>query len=206
MCRPLQFALLAAACGTAAPTHAHAQKVSIYGTFSYNQFSNVRNGCSSVGCPGNDGYSTINFGAPGYGGGVTVNVLFLGPFRFGFDFRGANGPGTNGGGIGMFGARFSAKTPILKLKPYIEGAGGYLATHTNLVTSILELPAGTASDDRFWVYEFFAGIDYPLMHFLDLRIVEFGAGQGLNVDGTHTTNGNYNIPIISVNSGVVFHF
>jgi hypothetical protein len=180
---------------------ARSQAVSIYGTFSPAHLTGIRNG----GCGGciNGGYTTTDFWAYGVGAGATLNLVPTGPVRLGVDARGATRPGTSGYDLGLLGLRLGLKVPLVSVKPYVQASGGYLATRTPVISGI---PAGSTSTDKFGVYEIIGGIDYGILPFIDVRILEVGAGKGYQISGVGDTFGTYHPTLFTINTGVVFHF
>jgi hypothetical protein len=163
---------------------AHAQAFSVYVTYAPLRASNVATG---------SGQET-NFWANGVGGGVTVNVLPLPAISLGFDFRGSTRPGTDGADTGMAGIRLGIHPPVIRIKPYIEAAAGYLGTRSFNAAS-----SGSTYNNHYVAYEIIGGVDYPLMRFLDLRAIEIGGGTAYNTSGT-------NASILTINTGLVLHF
>jgi hypothetical protein len=70
------------------PVHA---QVSAYATFSLSRISGVRGSNNHI-ATSNNGYSTSSFWSKGVGGGVTFNVLPLGPVKLNPDLRGQQSP------------------------------------------------------------------------------------------------------------------
>lgn len=195
----LPFCLLVAAL---APSPARAQAVEVYATFSPTHLSGVRNGNSLLPTI-NNGYTSTSFWTPGVGGGVTFNVLPLGPLKLGIDLRGSTMPGTNGSDTALAGIKLGASLPAIRLKPYVQVSGGYLSTRTRVTTGAA---TGYPETDKFAAYELFGGLDYSFLPFFNLRLIEAGAGRGYNVSGIGDTAGNYQVTIFTLNTGVVFHF
>jgi hypothetical protein len=178
---------------------AGAQLLSVYGTFSDTQFSNVQ---SSV-PPTNTGtYQTTSFWGAGVGGGVTFGVLPVGPVHIGLDFRGSTKPGASGGDTAFGGLRIGLKLPVIRIKPYVQGSGGYVVTRTAAPASSSNT-SGTITN-QYAGYEIFGGVDYPIVHFIDFRVIEIGGGQAYTIDtSTYAIN---HISLFSINTGVVVHF
>lgn len=195
MRRFLLLAVLVSALVRAAGAHA---QFSIYGTFAPVRISNVATGNN----PGqNAGYSTSTYWAQGFGAGVTVNFLPLPVVSLGLDLRGSSRPGTQGADLALAGLKLGAKIPLLHIKPYIEAAGGYAGTRARVTTGAA---AGSTVSDHFAAYEVLGGLDYPLVHFVDLRLIEVGGGKGTYLSGPN--NDIPNISLFTVNTGVVIHF
>jgi hypothetical protein len=200
--RPLAW--LATAVLLAAPV-AQAQ-FSAYVTFSPAHLSNVETGAiySATGYT----EATASYWSSGVGGGVTFPVLHLPIVALNLDLRGATRPGTNGVDHAFLGLQLAVHPHVIPFKPYVEIAGGYLDTRTtNLsTTSSGSGTIGGTFTNKYVAYEILGGVDYPIIHFLDWRIVEIGVGQGFNVPGI-TTNGNtYNATFVTANTGLVLHF
>ncbi len=176
---------------------AHAQIVSVYGTFAPVRISNLVNGSTSTGAS-----STTSIWTPGFGVGATFNVIPLGPIRLGLDIRGSEKPGNNGSDLILAGPRLDVHLPLLRFHPYIEAAGGYLRTRTSLVNS--PLPTGTQETANFAAYEVLGGIDYRAIPFFDLRLIEIGGGQGYSFSGS--AGSGKNVSLFTISTGVVFHF
>lgn len=174
----------------ALPVFAHAQLASVYGTFSAAHITGVNNGAG-----------TTSFWAPGFGAGVTFNVVPVGPVKVGVDLRGSTRRGANGADLLLFGPRVGLKVPFLSLKPYVQASGGYLRTRTAVPTNF---SANGIRTENFGAWEVLGGIDYSFVPFFDLRLVEFGGGKGYNVSNGFSQNDT--VSLFTVNSGVVFHF
>jgi len=173
---------------------AHAQAVSVYGTFSDTHLTNLVTGTTQNGNVYTS--STTSHFTPGFGLGVTFNFLPIGPVRLGLDVRGSSKPGNDGSDLILAGPRLAVKLPGLRLKPYIQASGGYLRTRTTLVI-------GVENTDQFLAYEITGGLDYPLLPFLDFRVIELGGGQGINAFGS---GDGHNTSLFTVNTGLVVHF
>ena len=179
-------------------SRAGAQKVEFYGTLAFTHLSNVPAGEVQSPSGFQEQYTSIT--PVGVGGGITVNVLSLPLVSLGLDVRGMNRQGAGGAENALFGVKLTAKTPVAHVKPYMQGAAGFMVAHTRNVSS----PASgmTTTDGQFAshyaMYEVLAGIDYPLRRVLDFRIIEIGAGSSF---GTSP-----NTSVFSVNSGLVLHF
>lgn len=176
-------------------------QVAAYVTFSPTHLSGVRDG-NSANASANNGYSTTSFWTPGVGGGVTLTVLPLGPVKLGLDLRGSTKPGTNGSDTVMGGVKLGFNLPLVRFKPYVQASGGYLGTRTRVATGAA---AGSSEYDKFAAYEVLGGVDYSLVPFFDLRLIEVGGGRGYNLAGVSTA-GNYQVTLFTVNTGLVLHF
>jgi hypothetical protein len=95
---------------------------------------------------------------------------------------------------------------LIHLKPYIEAAGGYVATRTVNISSNPNNSGQTLGgtfNNKYAAWEVLGGIDYPLVKFVDLRLIEFGGGKGVNIPGI---SGASDLSLFTVNSGLVVHF
>lgn len=197
------------ALAVALPLAAHAQALSIYGTFSDVRPSNVETGVTVARTGSTYNYSS--FSVAGFGGGVTFGLLSAGPVRLGLDLRGSTRPGTTGADTAFAGLKLGLKLPVIHLKPYLQASGGYLATRTPN-SSVYQTDPGPAFPatftNQYAAYEILGGVDLPVVHFVDLRLVEVGGGQGYNtgITGLFSTAGTSNMSFYTINSGVVVHF
>ena len=189
---------------------AHAQIFAVYATYSPLHASNVQTGSIQ----GTTGFTNqyTSFWTSGIGGGVTLGVLPIGPVRIGLDLRGSTKPGTVGADTAFAGVKVAFKAPLIPIKPYIQASGGYVATRTfnvSTTTSALgtTVNSGGTFTNQYAAYEILGGIDYHLFPFVDLRMIEIGAGKGYNSGiSLGTLNLNQNLTIFTVNTGVVAHF
>ena len=176
----------------------HAQVASIYVTSSSGRFSNVATGSVSTGSGFQEQYAS--FWASGVGGGVTLNFIPVGPIHVGLDFRGSTRPGTVGADTAMAGLKIGFHPPLLRLKPYIQASGGYVATRTvNVSTG----NAGGTFENKYAAWEILGGVDIPIAPFFDFRVVELGGGTGVNAFGS---SNQPNVSLFTVNTGLVLHF
>jgi hypothetical protein len=126
--------------------------------------------------------------------------------KLGFDFRGSTHPGTVGADTAMGGFKVGFNPPLIHLKPYIEAAGGYVATRTVNISTSASNPSQTIGgtfSNKYAAWEILGGIDYPLIKFVDLRLIEVGGGTGVSVPGFSV---GPNISLFTVNTGLVVHF
>jgi hypothetical protein len=173
---------------------AHAQ-ASLYVTYAPIHITNVATGIPFVpGFVSQQQYTS--YWASGVGGGVTFDFLPLPIFSLGLDLRGSTKSGTLGADTAMVGFKLGMHPPVLRIKPYVQASAGYLGTRT-FSTSI---PVGSTNNGTYITWEILGGIDYPLMHFIDLRAIELGGGQGIN------TGSGSNASLFTVNTGLVVHF
>jgi hypothetical protein len=181
-------------------------------TSSSTQFSNVQTGTVTTFNSTNQTTTTqaqgVNFWASGLGIGLSSTTLPLGPVKFGFDLRGSVRPGATGADTLLAGIKLAVN--LSRIKPYIEAEGGYLETRTlnqssvSIVTSTGTSSAATGGfyTNRYAGWEIFGGVDYPLMRFVDLRVIEIGGGSGVDISNV----GGPNVSLFSINSGIVLHF
>ena len=177
---------------------AHSQVLSIYGTFSPTHVGNVETGSVAT----NSGYQEqyTSFTSTGFGGGVTFGVIPAGPLRLGFDLRGSSKPGINGADTAMGGVKLGLHLPLLRLKPYIQGSVGYLATRTTNVSTSgnSSTQVGGTFGNQYLAYEVLGGVDVPIAPFIDVRLIEIGGGQGLAIS---LSSSSANASLFTVNTG-----
>jgi hypothetical protein len=127
--------------------------------------------------------------------GLTLNFIHNPAFTFGIDFRGSKHFGTNGADTGLLGLKLGVQVPLLHLRPYIQGSGGYLGTY--------ESPSGssTATANHYYAAEILGGVDYPLLPRIDIRVLEVGVGHALNnnINSTKPT-------FVTASTGVAVRF
>ncbi len=177
---------------------ASAQLVSIYGTYNPTRTSNVQSGLLTTSAGFQEEYTT--YWSRGFGGGVTFGLIPLGPIHIGFDVRASTKPGNNGADLALAGLRVGLKLPILTLKPYVQGSVGYLGTRTPNLSNV---GGGGTYTTSYVAYEILGGIDMPIIHFVDFRLVEIGGGQGINYFGP---TGSQNATLLTISTGLVVHF
>ncbi|GGG67449.1 hypothetical protein [Edaphobacter dinghuensis] len=179
---------------------AHAQ-FGVYGTFTANHLSGIKSS------PDVTTTNAVNNDVSPLGGtgGIYYDFFKLGHLaKLGVDARGTitttkRGAyvNANGGGSrinsGLFGVRAVFDAPVLHtiLRPYVQGSVGIGSSNYG----ILYGSNGVVTRNNF-EYMGFAGVDIPLAPFMDLRLVELGAGA---LSNSHT------YPLQSVSSGIVFH-
>ena len=203
MRRLLLLTALAAAPG------AHAQVLEAYATFSPTHASNIETGSVFTGTGYTEQYTS--FFVPAIGGGVTLNFLQLGPVKLGFDLRGSTKPGTNGIDTALLGFKLAVKPPLLPIKPYVQVSGGYVATRTGNVSTLTNGAAvttiGGTFTNQYAAFEGMAGVDYHLLPFVNLRLLEVGVGKGYNSGISFgAANVSQNLTFFTLNTGVVLHF
>jgi hypothetical protein len=182
---------------------AHAQ-VAVYVTSSSGHFSNVPTGLVLSGSSSQE--ENASYWTSGVGGGVTLNFLSLGLVKLGFDLGGSTRPGTTGADTAMGGFKVGINPPLIHLKPYVEVAGGYVATRTaNVSTSSSDSSQtiGGTFSNKYAAWEILGGVDYSLIKFVDLRLIEVGGGKGVNIPGI---SGGQDLALYTVSSGLVVHF
>ena len=182
-------------------TAAHAQ-LSLYVTSANNRFSGVQTGDAYTSSGYQEQYAT--FWTSGIGGGVSLTFLPLGPVKVAFDLRGSTRPGTVGSDTAFGGIKVGINPPVIRLKPYIQASGGYLDTRTVNVSTSATNPTQTVGgtfDNKYAAWEILGGIDYPLVHFIDLRLIEVGGGQAIGI-----LSSGANPSLFTLNTGVVLHF
>ena len=200
----LRKALLLLAVATFVTASAQAQ-FGVYGTFTANRLSNIKSSPLAT----NSGAINNDVSPLGGTGGVYYDFLKLGHVvQLGADVRGSitttkRGAYTNANGGGarvnsvLGGVRAVFSAPVLHhvLKPYVQGSVGLGSTNYGLLYG----DNGVSLHSNF-EYMGFAGVDIPLLPYMDFRLVEIGAG-GLNPFGTNS----HNYSLQSLRSGVVFH-
>jgi hypothetical protein len=180
---------------------AHAQ-LSLYVTSANNRFSNVETGDALTSSGYQEQYAS--FWTSGIGGGVSSTFLPLGPVKVGFDLRGSTHPGTVGSDTAFGGIKVGINPPALHIKPYLQASGGYVETRTVNVSTSPTNPTQTVGGtftSRYAAWEILGGIDLPLVHFIDLRLIEVGGGQAITI-----LNNGPNPSLFTLNTGLVLHF
>jgi len=183
----------------ALPMAAHSQMVAVYATVSPSHLSNVESGAVYTVTGYNE--QTASYWSTGFGGGVTLSAVPVGPVRIGFDFRGSTKPGSTGMQSALFGVKVGIHLPALRVHPYVQASAGYLAAETTNVSTPAGQTTGTIGgvfSNKYAAYEVMGGIDYPLVGPLDFRVVEVGVGHG--------ALSSYDPTFITINTGLVLHF
>jgi hypothetical protein len=199
----IAIALIAAFTSTAS-----AQILSVYGTYSPFHLTNA-----SYSTINNfDGTTTFHTGEA-WGNsvnlGATLKLYNFGPASLGLDLRGSPKKFGNPGASNVFaGLKVNVKLPVTHIKPYVQGSVGrlYLRTTASTTNNYGYGPGvintfTQSTDEQATAYEFMAGADYPLAHFIDIRMVELGvarAGSSAFTRISHT--------LLLVNTGIVVHF
>ena len=177
----------------------HGQAAEVYGTFTEvhgNNIPGANTACPALGtCVATNPNGSVNGLGPGVG--LTLNFVHNPAFTFGVDFRGSKHVAGNGADTGLLGLKLGVKVPLLGLKPYIQGSGGYLGTY--------ESPAGSGSTgtnvNHYYAAEILGGVDYTILPRIDFRVVEVGVGHAIN------TNANATRPtFVTASSGIVLRF
>lgn len=171
---------------------AHAQVASLYVTSSNTRLTNVRTGFTYP-------EQFTNFWASGVGGGVTLNFLPLPIISVGLDLRGSTRPGTVGADSGFVGFRLQVKPPVIRIKPYVQASGGWVGTRA------FNSGGSGTFNNNYAAYEILGGVDYPLIRFIDFRVIEVGGGQGYDI-GAGRVSTAPNLSLFNINSGLVLHF
>ena len=182
---------------SAFPLAAHAQ-FAAYGMFTAQRFGGIH--CLDTSC-GNNGGTVSPIGGTG---GVYYDFHTIGRVRLGADVRATALKGTKlastyfGSNYRAYsvlgGVRASFRTPIRLVSPYVQGSVG-LGRNNGLGDN-----AGFANRIQ---YEGLAGLDVHLLTVMDFRAIELGYGA-LSGAGTGPNNGSHSV--LSISSGVVFHF
>jgi hypothetical protein len=197
---------LALTSGLLAVSTAHAQ-LSAYGTVTVRRMTDIPY------TQGTTNYTNGNINPVGGTVGAFYDFRNFGPVRLGVDGRGSIANSTQsaypnfeaaGGHLnsGLGGVRATFHTPLIPLKPYVEGMVGVARTNfgTDYNQSLVG-STGLTKDTGLQItshleYDVFAGVDYAVLPLIDLRI-ELGYG---GVEGhSHT------YPVQTGSAGIVFH-
>jgi hypothetical protein len=174
---------------------AHAQIAEVYGGFTAPHFSQITTGYTGS-QPNYASYTPYGFWL-----GANLRVLPVPIVRLSIDARGYFRSGIqNSFDSGLFGLNGQLKLPHFKLKPYIEAAAGYAATHaknTSDASSGKQTTDG-AFTEHYPVYEILGGVDYPIIPFVDWRVIDIGGGSSF----TSSPNTSF----YTVSTGVMVHF
>ncbi len=186
----------------AASSAAHAQ-FGVYATVTGEDLNSFRcvtltaaptTGCTATG---------TNVSVKPYGAdfGAYYELRNFGPARIGFDARGGvlNSSKDTFENLtsadvlrhysALGGVRASFGTPIKFIRPYAEIAGGYARFGSVNRQSTYPL-------NNYGQFEGLVGVDVPILPYMDIRAIEFGAGALLG----SSTHG-----IESIGAGIVFH-
>jgi hypothetical protein len=188
---------------------AHAQ-AGVYATFSVDRLSGIQ---SSPILPAGIAYNN-SVNPLGFTGGAYYDFKSFGPVRLGVDLRGSTvnthrgaQVSSDGAGAhiysGLGGVRMSFHTPVKYIKPYVEGAAGIGRSNYGVLTnsSVTNFVTPGVQTINNLEYHGYAGVDLPFASFIDWRVFEVGYGALTRV-GT----GSHTYPIMSVSTGIVFHF
>jgi hypothetical protein len=183
-------------------------QIGIYATVTGQRFGGITCPTFAAPCGSNNGKDNP------YGGsfGAYYDFKDFGPVRLGADLRGEvltgnkRADSTTGGGgtlrqYTVFGGvRGTVRTPIPWMHPYAEIAAGYLrnnasglytytTTTNNTVTPPTSIQTLSYNPNLYKAYPAFKGIvglDLRVLPFVDLRIIELGAGAAFG--STNTVN------------------
>jgi hypothetical protein len=188
---------------------AHAQ-LGAYGLFTVDRMSGIQS--SPLLAPGivyNDHVNPL-----GFTGGVLYDFKTFGPVRLGVDLRGSatttlRGAQADSDGSGariysgLGGVRASFRTRYSFLKPYLQASAGIgrsnfgVLNNASVSTPIRPgIPLSSGLE-----YHAYAGLDIPILPYVDFRVAEFGYGA-IHTSGT----AGHTYPIESVSTGIVIHF
>jgi hypothetical protein len=210
MIRSLRLSLAALALALfCLSTSAHAQ-LGAYGMFTVDRISGIQ-GSPLASTLGSSAYDN-QVNPLGFTGGVYYDFKTFGPVRLGLDVHGGYAHtkrgalvASDGAGAklvsGLGGIRASFHTPIRYLHPYLQGSAGIGRSNYGILypTGGPEGQGnGLANNFEYHVY---AGTDLQLFPYADWRVFEAGYGAL-----TATGNSGHTYPILSISTGVVFHF
>ena len=166
--------------------------------FSAQRFGGIH--CINTSC-GNSGGTISPIGGTG---GVYYDFHNLGRVRLGADVRASALKGNKSASsyfsssyrayAVLGGVRASFRTPIHLIAPYVQGSIG-LGRNNGL--------GDNANFANRLQYGGFAGLDLHLLSVMDFRALELGYGA-LSGAGTGPNNGSHSV--LSISTGVVFHF
>ena len=209
--------LAAAAFAMFAGPAAHAQ-AGVYGTFTVNQLSGIKNSPAIPSCAQIVPCPTYNNDVTMLGGtfGGYYDFFHLGPVRLGVDARGVlstakRGAQANANGTGarlysgLGGLRAVFHTRWVPIHPYVQGSAGIARSDYGLNNYVktgntITLQSGQITLHNNFQYMGYGGVDITLLPVMDFRLVEFGYG-GINPFG----NQSHNYPVKSISTGIVFH-
>jgi hypothetical protein len=198
-----KLVLVTAALGQAAAVAQNRDHLLVYGTFSPLYAIGATTGEVSTGFLSSSDI-TGSFWAPGVGGGITWNFVNTRPLTLGIDLRGSTKPGTPGADTAMIGFRIAGCSAYCVLKPYGQISFGYLGTRAKNTSPGYGGSVGGTFSSQYVAFEVLGGVDYSLRQHLDLRVIEIGVGKG-DEFSLFVTNPS-SPTILTVNTGVVFHF
>jgi hypothetical protein len=183
-------------------------QIAAYGTVTLNSLGGLKSSPyaeSSTNPTGLTFQSNVNPIGGTFGGYYDFKTL--GPIRLGVDARGVITDGKRGAqaaaqgsgvhiGSGLAGVRLSFHTPLLGLKPYVEGAAGLGRSDFGFLINSAGKPQPVSNLE----YHVFAGADLRFLPIADWRVVELGYGA---LDSFGTNSHTY--PLRSVSTGIVLH-
>jgi hypothetical protein len=166
------------------------------------------------------GEGTGSINPQGFQAGAYYDFKSIGPMRLGLDFRGgtmhSNKSATSSAGgsdttvldNALLGVRGSFHTRISWLNPYVQMSAGYARSNATLPVDLTLVAANPLprTEDSFFMYEGFAGLQIHIFPMIDLRPVEVGIGN-MNRFGSNdaTLDGPSSIGVRSIGASVVFH-
>jgi hypothetical protein len=203
---------------TASSSFAQDDHVSFYLTSTTVHVSNADRGSANdiqLTLP-HDPEQYASFWTSGVGGGVTAHVIGIGPASIGLDLRVNNSGGNQSQGSLLGGVQLAYTRRPFGLRPYVQYSYGifgtsaiaadpYVASSTCFLCSPIYTLQSSTRSGSYRGYEVFAGVDYRLARYVDLRAVELGIGTGhgsSNFDGTPLTNPTF----FNIDTGLVLHF
>jgi len=189
----VQFAALLS---LSAALAAHAQTVQVYATAAPTYLTRLYT-VNGSGATTSSDYSGVWFVPPN--AGFTLSSTKPGAVNWGLDFRGGPKLGTPGLGSFLVGAKMSVKPTAFHLKPYGQLSIGYLDQSHKTGSGASQV----TSSQSYLGVELLGGVDYPVAHHFEIRIVEIGVG--FTHYGVSTgSNTSPNPAILSLQSGLVW--
>jgi hypothetical protein len=194
----------------ASPTYA--QKISVYGTYSALHLTDATYSTSYFLNGSTTTHNTSGWSS-GFTIGATLDLISFGPIELGADLRGSPVKiGTPGVSDFLAGLKLSAKLPVAKLKPYVQASGGKMYINASASTTnaygygpgVINTCTSTTTQNVTAV-ELMAGVDYPLTHFIDLRLFEIGFGRAASSPFSSHNQG-VDHTLFPINTGLVLHF
>jgi hypothetical protein len=76
----------------------------------------------------------------------------------------------------MVGLKLGIHPPVIRIKPHVQASAGYLSMRTFSPS----IPVDSTNNGTQIIWEILGGIDFPLVHFVDLRLIESGGEQGID--------------------------
>ena len=195
----LSSAAVLATAVAVAPAAARAQHVEAYVTFSENHLTNTPTGVVMNGSTATTQYDTAN--VLGFGYGVSLRLLSAPKVWVALDARGTRRPTvTDSMDDGLFGVKVATSTPVLHVRPYVEGTAGFMSVRRPNTSDVASgrQTIDNAFASHFAIAKGFVGVDLPVKPYFYVRLAEVGFGSSFG----ETPNSR----LLSVNSGVVFRF